>query len=565
MDFDEYKNLLLTYLRQTEEYEKEDIEFHNNLPEEDKEEQGYMIRKADVIAADASGNVELRPLQNNTKWRIGDKIRYNSYPPFNITGTATVIGNFEDCICLTGMPSNSSIIGKFSLTIIEPQMTSLFISAINSIDIGKYGYSYIKELSGIKQADKEYGKAIDCDSMIFEHLNAEQKEAVSKVLKRPSLFAIQGPPGTGKTGVLSAIAKMYCSKGKSVLVICNSHQAINNALNKISQYGVPTFKVGDALKADNLDSGILNFRSMREYLSFSKKRKLRNRIYGDVVGMTLCGAILNLILHKQSFTPSIVLVDEASQIPLGHGAAIGALYGGTYVFIGDGRQMPPIFNENMVLNPLSISIFDHLQKTLPNELKITLTTTYRMNRSICKYVSEQFYEPYGITLSSHPSIANNHVSGQEIADSIEFININSENCKDSNKEEAREVVKQAIKYKQLGLEVAVITPYRKQVNLVREEWTKAECCSSEIFIDTVERLQGQDVDVIIITMSVSDSDYYRTQETFLMNKNRLNVMVSRARQKVVIIKSPIIPFDPPKSESAEAKNDNFNLKSHKTT
>lgn len=544
MDFDEYKSLLITYLRKTEEYEKADIESHNNLPDEDKEEQGYMIIKAVVIAEDKNGNVELRPLKNNTKWRIGDKIRYNSHPPFNIAGTATISCNCEERICLTGMPSKPPILGKeFSLTIIEPQMTSLFISAINSIDIGKCGYSYIKELSKIKQADAEYGKPIEYDPKIFNQLNTVQKEAVEKVLKRPSLFTIQGPPGTGKTGVLSAIAKMYSAKGKGVLVICNSHQAVNNALNKISQYGVPTFKVGDILKAETLGSDIVNFCSMREYANFSKKRKALSQKYGDVIGMTLCGAILNLILHKQSFTPSIVLIDEASQIPLCQGAAIGALDGGTYIFIGDERQMPPIFHENMVSDPLSISIFDHLQRVLPKELKTTLTTTYRMNGPICKYVSEQFYEPYGVTLDSHPSIADNHVPGQDIKNSIEFININSENCKDLNIEEAQEAVKQALKYKHLGLEISVITPYRKQVNLVREEWLDAGDDSSDIYIDTVERLQGQDVDVIIISMSVSDIDYYRTQDTFLLNRNRLNVMISRARVKVVIIKSPIIPFN----------------------
>ena len=109
-------------------------------------------------------------------------------------------------------------------------------------------------------------------------------------------------------------------------------------------------------------------------------------------------------------------------------------------------------------------------------------------------------------------------------------------------------MRQAIKYKEKGLEVAIITPYRKQVNLVREEWTAAGNVSSDTCIDTVERLQGQDVDVIILTMSVSDAEYYKIQDSFLLNRNRLNVMISRARIKVVIIKSPLIPFATPNKE-----------------
>lgn len=550
MDFNMYKEQLLSYLRETETLEKQDIEDHKNLSDDEKEELGYMIKEAVVTKDDGEGNVELRPSRNNTKWRLGDTVRFVSLSSASISGTATITDNFENCICLTGMPVNSKLLDqKFSLSIKEPQMTGLFISTIERIVNGGGGSFFIEELAEVERADIEFGTPIACDSDIISHLNSEQQEAVNNVLRRPSLYAIQGPPGTGKTGVLSAIAKMYSDAGKDVLVICNSHQAVNNALNKISQHNIPTFKIGNEFKTVSLNNNVKRFSVMWEYTNYLKGRnpqKRRNqKNAGDVIGMTLCGAILNLVLHGNSFTPSIVLIDEASQIPLCLGAAIGGLAGGTYVFIGDERQMPPIFHEKMVADSMSISIFDHLQRILPKELKTTLTTTYRMNSTICRYVSEQFYEPYGVTLFSHPSVAENHVEGEELTESIEFINVNTSNCEDFNREEAKEAVKQALKYKKLGLEVSIITPYRKQVNLVREEWVNIGGVSSDILIDTVERLQGQDVDVIIITMSVSDIEYYKTQDAFLLNKNRLNVMISRAKLKVVVIKSPIISFNKP--------------------
>ena len=548
MDFNTYKETLLSYLEETENYEKQDIENHNNLSDEEKEELGYMIKEAVVVNDDGNGNVELCPSKNYTKWRVGDKVRYSSITPKVITGEAIITDNFEKSVCLTGMPKDAKKLGKFSLAIMEPQMTGLFISTINKIEDNGGGSFYIKELASIEEVETKYGEPIPINEKIMESLNAEQQEAVRNILKRPSLYAIQGPPGTGKTGVLSAIAKMYSDSGKNVLVICNSHQAVNNALNKISLYGdVPTIKIGNEFKTVSLNSNVMRFSTMKEYTRKNKANSKRNsKSSGEVIGMTLCGAILNLVVHGNAFTPSIVLVDEASQIPLSLGAAIASIEGGSYIFIGDDRQMPPIFHEEMVSNPLSISIFDHLQEILPPELKTTLTTTYRMNSAICRYVSEQFYEPFGVTLSSHHSIEENHVDGQELSDSIEFININTNNCKDCNEAEAQEAVKQALYYKGLGLDVSIITPYRKQVNLLREELVKVGGLSSDILIDTVERLQGQDVDVIILTMSVSDVDYYKTQDTFLLNKNRLNVMFSRARLKVVIIKSPIIAFNSPK-------------------
>ena len=88
-------------------------------------------------------------------------------------------------------------------------------------------------------------------------------------------------------------------------------------------------------------------------------------------------------------------------------------------------------------------------------------------------------------------------------------------------------------------DVAVITPFRRQVRLIRE--TVKNKIESELpLIDTVERLQGQDVDLIIISMVTTSPAYYRSVRGFLLNRNRLNVMISRAKKKVLILKSDMI-------------------------
>ena len=80
--------------------------------------------------------------------------------------------------------------------------------------------------------------------------------------------------------------------------------------------------------------------------------------------------------------------------------------------------------------------------------------------------------------------------------------------------------------------------------MLREEWAKKGGHTDDILIDTVERLQGQDVDVIIITTSISDEEYYKTNLLFVENPNRWNVMISRAKKKVIVIKSPLITIKP---------------------
>ena len=77
MDFITYKENLLTYLSKTEEYEKQDIEDHKTLSDDEKEELGYMIKEALVTKDDGKGNIELRPSKNNTKWRVGDKVSFS--------------------------------------------------------------------------------------------------------------------------------------------------------------------------------------------------------------------------------------------------------------------------------------------------------------------------------------------------------------------------------------------------------------------------------------------------------------------------------------------------------
>ena len=104
MDFITYKENLLTYLSKTEEYEKQDIEDHKTLSDDEKEELGYMIKEAVVTKDEGKGNVELRPSKNNTKWRAGDTVRFLGLSPLSKLGTATITDNFENCICLTGMP-----------------------------------------------------------------------------------------------------------------------------------------------------------------------------------------------------------------------------------------------------------------------------------------------------------------------------------------------------------------------------------------------------------------------------------------------------------------------------
>ena len=178
-----------------------------------------------------------------------------------------------------------------------------------------------------------------------------------------------------------------------------------------------------------------------------------------------------------------------------------------------------------------------------------------MNEEITQCVSRNFYEVDGEKLIASDfsksrtltlSTTSEDMRIRNIlqnAKSIHLVNVTTETSwEDMNQEEAdfiADMVNEALKSGMKVSDVAVITPYRRQVKAIRSSLNRLHLESLPL-IDTVERLQGQDVDMIIVSFCVSHPIYYQQNEKFLLNPNRLNVMISRAKKKVVMITSSTI-------------------------
>lgn len=116
-------------------------------------------------------------------------------------------------------------------------------------------------------------------------------------------------------------------------------------------------------------------------------------------------------------------------------------------------------------------------------------------------------------------------------------------CEEENEGEADaviELLKALLLEGNNPLDIAVITPFRKQVRLIRSKAHDVIEMDKLPLIDTVERLQGQDVKCIVLSFASSSKSYINDTEGFLFNPNRLNVMISRAKTKVIIIGSDIV-------------------------
>lgn len=552
-DVIDFRDAILDYLREEKSLYEEDIKRNYALSDAEKIEVGLLVKDATIINCQDE-IYEMAVTDNYTKLRPGDLVSIMDNNT-NKKYEATVIDNGTESMqfkCKHELDKESI----FNIEVSEFVLLDSFIKLLEKMDESKPGAYFLEELSQLskpKKVNKLAASQIDIEGLIPERLNTKQREACEAIAKLPSIYCIQGPPGTGKTDVLSCIATLFSENGFEVAIISKTHQAVNNALNKIRKYDDRGFviKIGDELKGQELVDNVICCDTYRHYTEERSVLKKKADGRADIVGMTLQAAVINLGLMNRGFQPRVVIVDEAGQIPITEASILGASGAGTIVFIGDDKQMPPIYHEAQIKHELSISIFQHLCTLYP-EFETSLQETYRMNEDITRLISTNFYEPYGEHIyasefSRYRNLilkSNNEVLSSEDSIIIKDVSIGSE-WEENNPEEAEFIATLIHDAINAGMEVndiAVITPFRRQVRCIREAVKKV--LDDELpLIDTVERLQGQDVDLIIISFATTSPFYYPKVKGFLLNKNRLNVMISRAKKKVLILKSDIINIE----------------------
>ena len=540
MEMEQFKQSLLKYLFVEKTFEDEDAEKQKMMSDEEKIENDLLLVGATVVSQDEN-IYELNVPDNYSKLRVGDKVILNDIHLAS-SFDATITDVFFDTITVM-CDKQLDISSSFTIEQKSPQLINTLISCLEGIYSGIPGAAFLRLLSGEEPFEKEDFLKVNVDDIpnfdkIKELMNAEQLNAVSNMLEYPPVHVLQGPPGTGKTLVLAATAIASAHMNREVVVIANTHHAVNNALKKIKSIDKKStvIKVGSLLKAEELDDTVIKFSTFKEYYEFSYKNRKKKRS-GHIIGLTIWGALTYLGLrHHAHFRPYHALIDEASLMPLSLATILGKTAPSVCLF-GDSRQMQPIFRSELEQNIMSKSILDYCAENIEGVTVDVLHTTYRMNNEITECVSKAFYEPYGIRLVSSEISSENRLEYHGNSESLQWINIETE-CEylEENREEAECVSNIVKELLSIGLnhnDIAVVTPFRKQVSLIRSMTRNIVAEDDMPLIDTVERLQGQDVDCVIISfVKTSDSNV-----DFIFNPNRLNVMISRAKRKVFIITS----------------------------
>ncbi len=553
MTMEEFRDNLLKNLFTEKKLGEEDAEKQNNMSREEKVENNLLLINV-TIKSHKDDVYELNVPDNYSKLRVGDKVIITNEDSSS-KSEAAIIDVFLDTLTIS-CDKELDINATFSIEQKSPELLQTLISCLEGIYAGVPGAAFLRLLAGEENFRVVDFLKVAIDDVpnfdsIKNNLNKEQQSAVSSMLEYPPIHVLQGPPGTGKTAVLAATAIATAHMNREVVIIANTHHAVNNALLKIRSLDkkATLIKVGALLKSEELDDTVLKFEKFNEYYEYSYKNRRKKRT-GHIIGMTIWGAIVYLGLrHHAHFRPYISLVDEASLMPLSLATILGKTAPSVCLF-GDSRQMPPIFRPEFEDNDYSISILDYCSQKVEGVPVAVLQTTYRMNEYITNAVSKAFYEPHGIVLHSAEKISGNRFNspyfehkGKNEAIVFWDAEASSPNCLEENEGEADaviEIVKALLQEGKQANSIAVITPFRKQVRLLRSKVHEEIKTKNLPLIDTVERLQGQDVDCIILSFASSDKNYIDTIRGFLFNPNRLNVMISRAKTKVVILASDYI-------------------------
>jgi DNA replication ATP-dependent helicase Dna2 len=373
-----------------------------------------------------------------------------------------------------------------------------------------------------------------CEDLEESGMNGSQVDAVASCLAAERFHLVQGPPGTGKTYALAKLVEEYVKRGQRVLVTAFTHRAIHHALRKVRpMVDCPVYKV--SVPFPNDDEGI-EFRD-----SFADTGML-DRDGPYVIGATPF-ALFTGRASEARF--DVAVIDETSQMRV-EAAIMPMLRAQRWFFFGDRQQLPPV-SLRPIEDPAEDSVFARLAR---NGGHTMLKTTYRMNDPLTRWPSENFYQ--GELTAGEPNAGHRFMLksapgrmallGPE--PSMVRVEMDHEGNRSSSPEEADETAALIEEMLAGGIApggIGVVVPFRAQAarlrTLLRFERFARWPDIAELTIDTVERFQGQEREAMIVSFAVSDDDFMDRIGRFLTYPQRLNVAVTRARTKVVIIHS----------------------------
>lgn len=414
-----------------------------------------------------------------------------------------------------------------------------------------------------------------------KNLTRPQREVVADRLEDP-LFLVQGPPGTGKSHTLSwaVLARIAARAAQGrpfrVAVSSKTYNAVNIVvgaiaakLQRLLSFPTPMTRALQDLQvhkivndpSDDVPPNVRPLDAYREGAGRLENLLRRNLL---VIGGTP-GGLFNLARYRaaggsrdvdwslKSF--DLLVMDEASQMSLPEGILSGAFlkHDGRAIVVGDHRQMPPIIahdwedeeKRTVADSKPCLSLFESLiERGFPC---VALDESFRLHRTLADFLQRNIYVRDGIEFFSRrrevlttPPKTDPFVDLALDPDYPIVVVEHAEESSQQYNETELELIAPMIDVcaHRLRLDgkdgIGVVVPHRAQKAVLREHFPRLAVTDS---IDTVERFQGGERDVIMVSATASDPDYVLAEADFLLDLNRLNVALSRPRKKLIVVAS----------------------------
>lgn len=541
-----------------------------------------VIRSADT---DIEHNFEFgRPVQFFTTSSQTSTITY-----YKMTGTVSFVDG--DRMVIT-VPDGFPIIDLQNADQLGVQLSfdetsyRLMMEALDRAIKGKGRLGYLRDLFYSRQKPETFV----FPPMHFPYLNSTQEDAVNMVLRAKDVAIVHGPPGTGKTTTLVEAIRETLMRENQVLVCAQSNMAVDWISEKLVDRGINVLRIGNPTKVNDkmlsftyerrfeahpdytqlwaIRKAIRDLRSHRkrgdekfhQKLESLKSRateleiRINNELFGEarVIASTLVGSA-NRLLDGHKF--GTLFIDEAAQaleaacwIPMRRVSRV--------VLAGDHCQLPPTVKSIAALKAgLGKTLMEHIVEKHPEAVTL-LKIQYRMNDDIMRFSSNYFYNG---EVESAPEVKYRSIldldtpmtwidtsqldlpADSDVTFKEQFV---GESFGRINKAEA-EVTLLALQhyFNQIGkqrlldehIDVGIISPYRAQVQYLRRLLMKREFFKPFrrlISVNTVDGFQGQERDIIVISLVRSNDD---GQIGFLRDLRRMNVAITRARMKLIIL------------------------------
>lgn len=467
------------------------------------------------------------------------------------------------------------------------EMQSALKQAATSLS-GKEEQRLIKILTGLSSP----GFSDQKPHYVIPGLNELQQQAVEKILAAQELAIVHGPPGTGKTTTLvQAIKALIKQDHQQILVVAPSNTAVDLLTEKLDEQGLNVLRIGNPARVSEkllsltLDGKMSEHPGMKQARAFKKQanefknmahkykrnfgraeKEQRKALFDEAhkimkeVGNTEQYIIDDLLRKAQVVTATLVganhhtiqglkfhtvVIDEAGQA-LEPACWIPILKAKKVIFAGDHCQLSPTIKSfEAAKNGLSTTLLEKSVAAHPESVTL-LEEQYRMHELIMGYSSKVFYEN---KLKAHHSVADRRLFALDSP--LAFVDTagcgfeeKSEGTSTTNPEEASFLFKHLTQMvEQLSVHysvndfpsIAVISPYKQQIFLMKELLQHSPLLQSygnKISVNTIDSFQGQERDLVYISMTRSNNEGIIG---FLSDTRRMNVAMTRARKKLVVI------------------------------